>query len=127
MPTKRDHEPLPDILQQLRERGDGYVAPGEDYFARMAERALRSAQAPAKQRRLTPRFYAVAAGMLLLLVAAWWKLAGPQQDAVAAVTSPRPSSAELLADIDPEIIDAYISEQIDAFTVELYTAAPVQE
>jgi len=125
MSSKSDDQ-LPEILRNLRAHGDGYVPPSDAYFAELAERSKLAAQRPAVVRPYR-RWLSAAAAVLLLLVAGWW-LADGRNDTGGLVAGETPrSSEELLADIDPEIIDAYVTEQIDEFNLELYAAAPLQD
>lgn len=128
MPTK-DKDQLPDVLRDLREQGDGYLPPGEDYFAALAERSLAAATAPAVVRPVhSYRWLSVAVAVLLLLTAGWFALGLTDSGGDSPVAgSNLPSSDELLAEIDPAEIDDYVSEQIDEFTLELYAEAPLNE
>lgn len=124
----REEDKLPDLLQSLRKQGDGFSSPGQDYFEAMAKRSLEQARQPAVRRSLSSRWLAIAASALVLMLAGWWMLK-PGDDAASAITaqgSPM-SSDELLAEINIEEIDAYISEQIDEFTLELYEEAPLKD
>lgn len=121
MPTKEDFE-LPDELSRLQVRGDGYRPPGPDYFASLADKALSEARPPTRVRRLPRRWLAVAASFLLLLAAGWFLLSGLNTsgaDQLAEKTT-TVSAEELLADIDPELLDDYIDEHLEDFETELY-------
>ena len=124
----REEEQLPDILRALREQGDGLSTPDAAYFEDVAARAMAEARAPARQRSLTGRWLAVAASVLVIMFAGWWALqpAEGRMDATAQATAGQ-SSEDLLAEVSAEDIDAYISEQIDEFTLELYDEAPLQD
>lgn len=127
MSSKPD-EQLPEFLQNMRARGDGYVPPSDAYFAELAERSRQAAQQPAAVRSHRRRWLGAAAAALLLLVAGWWSITNNDGvGALVAEAGSQPSSDELLADIDPEVIDAYVTEQIDEFSLELYAEAPLQE
>ena len=63
-----------------------------------------------------------------LLFAAWWMMQPAEgTDSVIAGQDTTLSSDELLAEINVEDIDAYVSDQIDEFTLELYEEAPIKE
>ena len=126
MPNSEEDR-LPDFLQSLREQGDGLTGPDEDYFSAMATKAMAQAKQPASVRTLGGRWLAVAATVLLLLVAGWWSSREAGTEVLSANSGAQPSSDELLADINVEEIDAYISEQIDEFTLELYEEVPLKD
>ena len=124
----REEDKLPDLLQSLREQGDGLSSPGGDYFEAMARRSIEQAKKPAVERSLTSRWLAIAASVLVLMLAGWWMLQSVE-NAATTLTAEEPtmSSDELLAEINIEDIDAYVSEQIDEFTLELYDEAPLKD
>lgn len=134
MPTKDKNE-LPGILRDLREGGDGYRPPGDDYFAALAERSLAAAAEAAAAEEtavIRPirslRWLSAAAVLLILFAAGWFMLDGNNTAGDLPVADRGfPSSDELLAEIDPEEIDDYVSEQIDEFTLELYAEVPLNE
>lgn len=126
MSSKSDDQ-LPEILRDMRTRGDGYVPPSDAYFAELAERSRRAAQQPAVVRTFPRRWLSAVAVVLLLLVAGWWVAGGTIDSGEPVAGRAQPSSEELLADIDPDIIGAYVTEQIDEFNLELYAEAPLQE
>lgn len=124
----REEEKLPDLLQSLRTQGDGLFSPGEDYFEAMAARSIAKAKVPAAQRSLTGRWWLMAASVLVLMLAGWWIIQTANNiDPAYAEQETARSSDELLAEINIEDIDAYVSEQIDEFTLELYEEAPSKE
>lgn len=127
MPNKEDDN-LPDVLRQLKSAKDGYTPPPDQYFLNLAERSLHVAKAPAVVKVGYRRWLAVAASVLVLLLAGWWIVGPAESGPYLANDQPDiPSSDELLADIEAELIDAYVTEQIDEFTLELYAEAPLQE
>ncbi|MEM6770835.1 MAG: hypothetical protein AAF597_09650 [Bacteroidota bacterium] len=126
--SNKDKEQLPDVLTALKRKGDGFSSPDAAYFEAMADRAIQEAQKPAVRRALSRNWLAVAASVLVLVFAGWWLLnAGAEEGVVVAKAETRPSSDELLAEISIEDIDAYVSEQIDEFTLELYDQVPLKE
>lgn len=126
MPSNEEDR-LPDFLGQMRERGDGYSAPDEDYFNGMAERSLKTAKAPARVRLIGQRWFAVAASVLVLLLAGWWLLPAASTTGFTVDETVVRSSEELLAEIDPDLIGDYVNEEIDEFTLELYAEAPLKD
>jgi len=124
----REQEKLPDLLESLRKQGDGLSGPGEAYFEAIAAKAIAQAKAPAVKRSLRTRWLAVAASVIGLLFATWW-IVQPAEgtDPSIAEKDITLSSDELLAEINVEDIDAYVSDQIDEFTLELYEEAPIKE
>ncbi len=126
MPNSEENK-LPDFLHSLREQGDGLTGPGEDYFSAMATKSMAQAKQPASVRSFGGRWLAVAATVLLLLVAGWWFSRESGAETLLADTATELTSDELLADINVEEIDAYISEQIDEFTLELYEEVPLKD
>jgi len=113
-------EELPATLQALKIKGDDWQCPDEAYFNTMAEQAMmRANQPPIARRLLTNHRLAIAASILLLLLAGWWLKPGIQRTLIAEYKSTA-KSEELLAEIALEEIDAYVTEQIDEFTQELY-------
>lgn len=124
----REEEKLPELLQALREQGDGLSSPEADYFAALAKRSIAQAKAPATQRFLGGRWLAGAASVLVLMLAGWWMLQpSVSVDEAVAGQATTVSSEEILAEINIDDIDAYVSEQIDEFTQELYEEAPLKE
>ncbi|MEL7161512.1 MAG: hypothetical protein AAFN92_12210 [Bacteroidota bacterium] len=114
MPNK---EELPEKLRELRERGDGFVAPGPDYFARLAETAREQAMTettPVRRLRYL-RPWRMAAAILFFGLVAFWLLRSP----TTAKTGP--TSEELLAEISPDAIEAYIDAELEDFGTELLT------
>jgi hypothetical protein len=116
-------------LADLRNTGDGFRTPPPAYFDDLAERVLHdAAQRPAVIRRLYQPWMAIAAALLLLLVAGFllWPVAtATDGDLVAGNPQPatdhRPlTTDEILAEIDPADIEAYISADLDNFESELY-------
>lgn len=124
----RDEDKLPDILRTLREQGDGLTSPGEAYFSNMAAKAIGKGKEPASVRPVAIRWVAVAASVLVLLTIGWWMSgASGEAEIPFAEQTVEMSSDELLAEINVEAIDAYVSEQIDEFTLELYEEVPIKD
>ena len=113
----KDEQSLPERLAGMRGRGDGLRTPDGDYFAELARRSLAAAretpvrQLPVRRRAMT-YWLGLAAGLLLLLGVAWWALRSP-------TPADRPSSEELLAEIDAAIIGDYLQENVDDYDTEL--------
>lgn len=125
----RLHGPLAD----LRKQGDGFRTPSSAYFDDLAERAIKgAAREPAVTRRLYQPWMAIAASLLVLLVAGFllWPTDNGQpithngQPTTAnqqpTTDNGQPTTDDILADIDPADIEAYISEDLDNFEAELY-------
>jgi len=108
-------------LADLRGRGDGLKSPPPAYFDALADRALAATEQPAAVRRLPLRWLAAAATVVLLLVAAFLLRPGANGEvAENPATTPPPASAEmLLANLDPDDIDAYIADELDEYETEL--------
>lgn len=126
--SDHDEPRLGEFLAGLREKGDGFRAPSPEFLEELANRTLTKERRPAQVRPLYRSWWSAAAAVMLLLVAAF--LFVPKGDDVvvanndAGITS---SSKALLAELDAEDIDAYISDQLDDFESELYANAPVNE
>lgn len=119
---------LPPILEKWRQAGDGWVCPEDDYFADMTARVLAEGKAPARRRWLVPRGWAVAAGMLLLALAGWWVVTTAASAPDPVITEQKTVTVdELLANVAPEELDAYVNDQIDEFSAELYYEMPLNE
>ena len=123
--SNNDKDQLPDLLAELKSRGDGYRSPGPEYFAELAERSIAAGKKPAVRTSLWRWSAAVAAG--LLLVFGLWFAGGPSGDEGNLVADEMPESELLLADISEEDIDAYITEQLYDFETELLESAPLNE
>lgn len=126
--SDHDEPRLGEFLAGLREKGDGFRAPTPESLEAMAGRALTEARRPAKVRPLQRTWWSVAAAVMLLLAAVFLLLPA-DDEGVVADGSPEipPSSEALLADLEAEDIDAYISDQLEHFESELYANAPVNE
>ncbi|MEM1356754.1 MAG: hypothetical protein AAGF89_01040 [Bacteroidota bacterium] len=126
MPSKQE---LPELLQNLREKGDGFISPESDYFARLAEKAAARAKEPAKITRTRPnRWWLSAAAIALLALFTWLALDhGDAPGDVPELVSDQPTSEELLAEISPEAIEAYIGEELDQFAAELYYTEEIND
>lgn len=121
----REEDQLPGILKGMQGKGDGFTAPSEDYFARMAERVTAAAEAPAAVRPAYGRWLSIAASVLLLMVAGWYITSDTTVVNLANDGTVLPTSDELLAGITAEDIDAYLIEELDDLTLEqLYEEAP---
>lgn len=114
-------------LADLRAQGDGFRTPPPAYFDELAGLALQgAAQQPAVTRRLYRPWMAMAASLLLLLIAGF--LLRPANDPqLTTATSGQPTTDnrqlttdEILAEIDPAEIEAYITADLDNFEAELY-------
>lgn len=126
--SNNDDPQLSGFLAGLREKGDGFRAPTPDYLEEITNRALQDAVRPAVVRPLYRTWLAVAAAVLLLLLAGTFLLPALTTDADGPTAS-QPvnyNSEALLADLEPEIIDAYIADQLDEFETELYASAPLK-
>ncbi|MFK8165424.1 MAG: hypothetical protein AB8H12_23455 [Lewinella sp.] len=126
--SDHDEPSLGEFLTGLREKGDGFLPPSPDYFDQLANRALREEHKPVRLKTMRRTWLAAAAAVMLLLVAAFLLLP-TNDDTQTAANEPveSPSSETLLADLDAEDIDAYISDQLDDFETELYANAPVND
>lgn len=122
-----EEEKLPEFLRSLRKRGDGLTTPEEAYFSAMAGKAIAASKRSAPVRLLYRNWLAVAASVMLLLVAGWWFSRGGTGETLQADKAVAQSSDELLSEINVEEIDAYVSEQIDEFTLELYEEASLKD
>ncbi|MFT7121635.1 MAG: hypothetical protein ACJAZ9_001817 [Neolewinella sp.] len=121
----REEDQLPGILRGMKGKGDGFTAPSEDYFARMAERVTAAAEAPAAVRPAYGRWLSIVASVLLLMVAGWYITSDTTVVNLANDGTVMPTSDELLAGITAEDIDAYLNEELDDLTLEqLYEATP---
>ena len=117
-------------LADLRNTGDGFRTPPPAYFNDLADRVLDAdaARHPAVTRRLYQPWMAIAATLLLLCVAGFLLWPAPTvTDGYLAADNPHPPTAnrpmttdEILAEIDPAEIEAYISADLDNFESELY-------
>jgi len=118
--SSNDEPRLSPPLADLRGRGDGFRTPRPAYFDDLAERVLQS-ETPRRSvtRRVLRSWLAVAASLLVLLVAGFlhWPAHNPQP----VSGNPQPKTAdEILADIDPADIEAYITADLDNYEAELY-------
>ena len=111
----RDKDQLPELLRSLRADGDGLPRPEADYFSRLAETAIREGKRPERRPPPIPRYWlGAAATVLLLLLAGWLLLDGRTSE------PPPPRSVDaLLADVDADLIEEYISEHIEEYDTEL--------
>lgn len=97
-------------LADLKGRGDGFRSPSPDFFARLADEAIAAGQPTATVRTLWPRLQYVAAGVFLLLLAAFL-LQGAFDKTVGGPTAGNsPSAAALLANLDPDDIETYLDD-----------------
>jgi hypothetical protein len=126
--SDHDEPRLGEFLAGLREKGDGFRAPSPDYLDELTNRALNEERKPVPVRSLRRTWWTAAAAVMLLLLATFLLLP-TEEDTQTATNDPTnlPSSETLLADLDAEDIDAYISDQLDDFESELYANAPVNE
>jgi hypothetical protein len=111
---------LPDLLADLRKRGDGFRTPAPGYFEELAERSIKAGQQPARTVPINRTWLSIAASIALIFLASvvFWPKAtdGPQ----IAQASVQPASEDLLAEIDASDIEAYIADNLDNFETELY-------
>ena len=107
-------------LADLHARGDGFRTPPTAYFDELAGRAIQNAASKtAVTRRLYQPWMAIAASLLVLLVAGF--LLWPTNNDQLTTDNRQPITAdEILADIDPADIEAYIANDLDNFEAELY-------
>jgi hypothetical protein len=124
--SDHDEPSLGEFLTGLQEKGDGFRTPSPEYLEGLASRALAEEDRPARVRPLRRSWWSAAAAVMLLLIATFLLLPKGDKELVAE-TVPTPSSEALLAELDAEDIDAYISDQLDDFESELYANAPVNE
>ncbi|WP_020566918.1 hypothetical protein [Neolewinella persica] len=126
--SDHDEPRLGEFLSGLREKGDGFRVPSPDYLDELTNRALSQGRNPVPVRTMARTRWAAAAAVMLLLLATFLLLPTTDGKQTAADdTTKQPSSEMLLADLDAEDIDAYISDQLDDFESELYANAPVNE
>lgn len=114
-------------LANLRDQGDGFRTPSTTYFDELAERAIQ--EAGQKNATVTRRLYqpwmSIAASLLVLLVAGFllWPTDNDQsttENGQLLTDNRQPTTDEILADIDPADIEAYITSDLDNFETELY-------
>ncbi len=124
-----DHnEPrLSEHLSNLRARGDGFRAPAPDYLDALADRALSAGKRQAPVRMIRQRWWAAAAAIALLLVGTVFWLRPLPEAAMAAGPSVDYNSEALLAELEAEDINAYISDQLEDFETELYATVSANE
>ena len=134
-----EHHNSSEHLDRLRGAGDGFTSPGAAYFERLTRRAIESEQNAAgcqsSGRRRRPAVVvrtlgrrswkaglAIAAAVLLLL--SLWQFALTPASAPATNVpladnefpiASEPTSAQLLADLDPVEVDAYIDRYFFEF------------
>jgi hypothetical protein len=126
--SDHDEPRLGEFLSGLRERGDGFRAPSPAFLEELTNRTLAEERRPAQVRPLYRSWWSAAAAVMLLLVASFLFVPKGDDEAVAVNEATiTPSSEALLAELDAEDIDAYISDQLDDFESELYANAPVNE
>lgn len=118
---------LSDHLNSLRESGDGFKAPTADYLEGLTNRVLAEGKQPAPVRSLSQRWWGAAAAVALLLISGLLWLQPATTAAVAETDSFNYNSEALLADLDAEDINAYISDQLEDFEAELYTSVSENE
>jgi hypothetical protein len=126
--SDHDEPHLGEFLAGLREKGDGFRIPAPGYLDELTSRALNEGRRPVRVKSLRRSWWAAAAAIMLLLLATFLLLP-TEVDTQTATKDPAqsPSSEMLLANLDAEDIDAYISDQLDDFESELYANAPVNE
>jgi len=114
------HDELPDLLRELKTRGDGFRRPSADQFADLAEHIIFAEatqkmpkQHTAKIRRLSVRWIVGAAAAVLLLVM-WqsWSTTDEVHDQPAVV-------AAKIDDLSDEDILAYIDDNIQDFELDI--------
>ena len=126
-----EHPDRHEHLDRLRGKGDGFRTPEPAYFEQLARRAVEAAEItpsrkPAVVRSLwqRPRRLALAAAAAVALLLCVWQFAlapatAPPGDLVAVTPeqaiAPAPSSDELLAELDPAEVDAYIDRYFFEF------------
>lgn len=125
--SDHDEPHLGEFLADLREKGDGFRAPSPALLEEMANRTLAEERRPAQVRPLYRSWWSAAAAVMLLLVAAFLFVPKGDEEVIASNVGLTVSSEALLAELDAEDIDAYISDQLDDFETELYANAPVNE
>jgi hypothetical protein len=111
---------LPDLLADLRKRGDGFRTPTPGYFEELAERSIKAGRQPARTANINRKWLSLAASAVLIFIATvllWPNAPGNGQ---LANESQQPASQELLAEIDASDIEAYIADNLDNFETELY-------
>lgn len=110
-------------LADMRANGDGFRTPPPDYFDALTDRVLKDvARPPAVTRRLYQPWMAIAASLLLLLVAGFLLFPNSTDNQLATDNRQPTTADELLADLDPEDIEAYIATDLDNFESEIYAA-----
>lgn len=111
---------LPDFLDDLRKRGDGFRTPAPGYFEELAERSIQAGRQPARTVFISRTWLGVAASIALIFLATviFWPSStdGPQ----IAQATVQPASEDLLAAINTSDIEAYIADNLDNFEAELY-------
>lgn len=125
--SDHDEPHLGEFLAGLREKGDGFRAPSPAFLEELANRTLTEERRPAQVRPLYRSWWSAAAAVMLLLVAAFLFVPKGGEELAASNVTVAVSSEALLAELDVEDIDAYISDQLDDFETELYANAPVNE
>lgn len=123
--SNKDQDQLPDLLENLRSRGDGYRSPGPEYFAELAEKSIAAGRRPATSTSLW-RWSAAVAASLVLVLGLWFSV-GSSSQKEALVANEVPESELLMADLSEEDIEAYISEQLYDFEAELLESATLNE
>lgn len=127
MPSNQE---LPDILQSFQDKGDGFTTPDAEYFARLTENVLAQTREPAKIVHHRPnRWWLSVAAVVLLALFAWLTVdrEGPTPADAPELAVIQPTSEELLAEISPEAIEAYIGEELDQFAAELYYTEEIND
>jgi len=131
MPSK---EELPEMLRARQGREDGFRTPDADYFAALADRVVAKENGSDQSARVvdlnrsTRRWPIAVAAAVALLLCTWFVLSDstPAANTELAATD-QPTSEELLAEISPEAIEAYIGSELDEFSGELLYANPENE
>lgn len=127
--ASEDH--LPDLLQQLRSKGDGLRSPHAAYFENLADKVVQQVSSPQTTTRLQTanltasrpqkyylRWVAVAA---LVLSGGWWAWQSVVDLPVG--THPVAASWEVQLDaLSQEDLTAYIQENIQEFELEILLA-----
>lgn len=118
---KPNEDQLPDLLQQLKGKGDGFKKADAAYFTQMTKKAMAQAQQP-KQLSLKAkplpyrRWLAYAASLALVLSLAWqWQINRSDFDAATVSTD---ISAITLDDLDDAEIMEYINDNLSDFELE---------
>lgn len=111
---------LPDLLADLRKRGDGFRTPAPGYFEELAERSIKAGRQPARTISINRKWLSLAASAVLIFIATVLLWPNAPSNGQLANESQKPASQKLLAEIDASDIEAYIADNLDNFETELY-------